>query len=447
VRAEVVNEMLDKVVFEALQQEDIEPYAQPMLDDVEMKPLVLKLLVPLEPVVNLDPSYRELTLAYEVPAVSEEAVDEALEGIRMRQAAVEDVERPAELGDFVKLSGHGALLPVPAEGEDGETNDEPLEHDAPDTIFHDHDGVEFLLDAEKTYPGTSFVDNVVGSSVGDTVIFDIEFPDDYSEADYVGRTARFSVDVLSVQTRELPELDEALAEEEGYESVEDLRTAERERLEAQAEQAARNDFLESMIDQLMTVVEMVYPPSAVTQELDSSVENLKKQVEQYGMTWNNYLQSQGKTVEDLHDLWRDDVVRNLERSLVLGEFIRAERLQIGQEEIDAAVDKRLTQFGTDLDPEMMDSLRQIFAGGDNLRAIANEVMIDKVFERMLLIGAGNPPDLDALEAEMKAQAEAKAAEAEAALAEQDAEVEAEQEEAEDQTDTAEPEAETDADEA
>ncbi len=410
VRGEVVDGLLQDVVTETLEQEDIQPYAQPVLTEMEMEPLVLRLLVPLAPVVKLDEAYRAIQKPFAVEPVSEEAVDTAVEGFLEGLAVSEDAERPAELGDYVTLSGHGALLPLADADADEAIEDdgEPLSHEAEETIFHDHDGIEFLLDAEKTYPGTGFVEAIVGSEMGDMLKFDITFPDDYTEEGFAGRQARFSLLVVAVKTHHVPELTDELAQEHGHDSVEDFRAAKRADLEKAAEQEARNEFLEEMINDLLEVTEVNYPPAAVTQELDSSVEQLKKQVEQHGMKWDDYLRGQGKTVEDLHDAWREDVERNLERSLVLGEFIQAERLKIAEIELDTAVDKQLTMFGdlSEFDEEMKQSLRQMFASGQNLQSMANGLMVDKVLDRMLLIAAGDPPDVDTLEAEAEAAVEA-----------------------------------------
>ena len=423
VRAEVVDSLLQDVVTETLEQEDIQPYAQPMLTEIEMEPLVLKLLVPLAPVVTLDEAYRTIEKPFEVEPVSEEAVDTAVEGFLQGLATSEDAERPAELGDYVTLSGHGALLPLADADADEAVEDdgEPLSHEAEETIFHDHDGIEFLLDAEKTYPGTGFVEAIVGSEMGDMLKFDITFPDDYTEDGFAGRQARFSLLVVAVKTHHVPELTDELAQEHGHDSIEDLRVAKRADLEEAAKQEARTEFLEEMIDELLKLAEVSYPPAAVTHELDHSVEQLKKQVEQYGMKWDDYLRGQGKTVEDLHEEWRPDVERNLERSFVLSEFIQAERLKIADVELDTAVDKQLTMFGdlSEFDEEMQQSLRQMFASGQNLQSMANGLMVDKVLDRMLLIAAGDPPDIDTLEAEAEEAAEA------ARLAREQARLEAE----------------------
>lgn len=411
IRSETMDDkFLNEIVLEVLTQEDIQPHAQPILEDLQQEPLSLKLIVPLSPVVELSEDYREIRLPFVIEPVSDEAVDTAVEGFLQSLAKTEEVERPAELGDFVTLSGHGALLPIAADDEGAESEDdgEALSHDAAETIFHDHDGTEFLLDPEKTYPGTGFVEEIVGAETGDMLKFDITFPADYTEENLAGRQARFSLLVVTINTYDVPELTEELVQEHGYDSIEALRADRREELAERAKDAARAELLKGMIEALHEGAELNYPPQVVTQELDKAVENVKKQVEEYGMKWDAYLQSQDKTVEDFHEMWADEVTRDLERSFILSKFVEMERLTISREELDTAVDKRLTMFGdmSQYDDQMRQTLREIISGGQNLEAIANEVMYEKLLDRMILIAGGNPPDLDALEAEEAAKAEA-----------------------------------------
>lgn len=79
-----------KVYEEALDQEKIEAFAPGSLEDVQLKPMVLKFAVPLKPEVNLG-DYRALRAEYTPPTVSDEALNEALEQLRERQAVLEPV--------------------------------------------------------------------------------------------------------------------------------------------------------------------------------------------------------------------------------------------------------------------------------------------------------------------------------------------------------------------
>ena len=97
-----------------------------------------------------------------------------------------------------------------------------------------------LLDPEDHYLGAPFMENLVGMEAGDQKEFSLTYADDFEDEELAGREATFDLTVLDVQLRELPELDDELAQMEGdYETLDELRVALRERLEQQAADQAR----------------------------------------------------------------------------------------------------------------------------------------------------------------------------------------------------------------
>ncbi len=259
IRYQVVEDMLNDVLFEALEIEQIDPYARPVLNNLDLDPVKLDVIVPLEPVITLG-DYRAIRKELETPEITEEAIDEAMERVRDRHQTVEDVERPSEMGDLVKVTGVGALVPLDAE-EGWE-----VDHGSDDQIYHDHDGTEFALDEDRYFKGTDFIKNLVGVSKDDEIAFTITFPEDYEEADLAGRDAQFKLEVLNVQSREVPEMNDELAQEEGeYETVAELREAQREQLVQAAESRLKNEFMDEMIEALYADATLAYPQGAVDQ--------------------------------------------------------------------------------------------------------------------------------------------------------------------------------------
>ena len=97
-----VEDLGQKVYAEALEQEKIDAYGPGALEDVQLKPMVLKFSVPLRPEVELG-DYRALQLPYTPTEIKDEQVNEALEHLREHQAVMEPVDRPAELTDVAVL--------------------------------------------------------------------------------------------------------------------------------------------------------------------------------------------------------------------------------------------------------------------------------------------------------------------------------------------------------
>ncbi len=415
-RAEAIEDLVQPVFEEALAQADIDPYARPTLEDIESKPLVLKFTVPLTPHVKLG-GYRARRQEVEEVTVTDEALQEALEYVRVRHQNIETVERPAEAGDVVVISGSGRftsarpaaegedISPEPAEEEQAVT--EPsAEEETPaegETIF-DEERLELLLDDKTLFPDTLFVENLIGLAAGDQKNFAFTFADPYEQdPDYAGREATFDVTVLEVKRRDLPALDDELAKLEGeYETVDDLREALRANLTREAESAAKEKAIEEMIDQLLEEAELVYPPAAVEAEIDDMVEQFKSQLARSGWQYQDYLNLQGLTEETLRADFSDNADTRLRRQLALRQFILDEKLRVTAADIDSLIEERVERFDNE---GLRDSMRNYYRSGRGFELISSEVLSNKAYERVRAVWSGNAPDLATLEAEAGADEE------------------------------------------
>lgn len=446
-RTEAIEDMLQNVFTEALDEVDPDIYAPANFDDMEMEPLVLKFTIPLTPEVELG-NYRELRKEIEPVEITEEAIAEALERIQAQHQQLEDVMRPVEVGDMVTLSGKGELLPVEEdeeeaeEAEEAETAESESEDEDSDTeteypednIIFNSESVDLIMEAKQLFWGEDFVNNVVGMSVGEEKTFNITFPEDFEEEDLAGEEATFTIHVLNVRSRILPELDDELAKLEGtFETLDELRESIWEELQNNAESEAKNELLEGMIDDLLEDGKLIYPPAAVEAEIDGMLENFKGQVTRAGWSWEDFLQLQSTQEEDLRENFREGAEEQLKRQLALRQFIMDEKLRVTEEDVNVAIDKRVGQFGDN--EALVQGMRDYYRSGPGFDMLSSEVLMDKAYERIEAVLTGNAPDLAELEAEAEvAEAESIAetetekaveseAEAETAEAEEVAELE------------------------
>lgn len=403
-RAEAIEDMVQPVFEEALAQADIDPYARPTLEDIESKPLVFKFTVPLTPRVMLG-DYRARRQEVEEVNVTDEALQEALEYVRVRHQNIETVERPAEAGDVVVISGRGRFTSAKPQAESEETPAEPAagEEVEGETIF-DEERLEILLDDKTLFPETPFVENLVGLAAGDQKSFTFTFADPYEhDPEYAGREAAFDVTVLEVKRRDLPPLDDDLAKLEGeYETVDDLREALRTNLTREAESEAKEKAIEQMIDQLLEEAELVYPPAAVEAEIDDMVEQFKSQLARSGWQYQDYLNLQGMTEEALRADFAENAATRLRRQLALRQFILDEKLRVTAADIEALIEDRVARFDNE---GLRDSMRNYYRSGRGFELISSEVLSNKAYERVRAVWSGNAPDLAALEAEAGADEE------------------------------------------
>ncbi len=402
-RGEAIEDLAQPSFEEALEELDVIPYAQPVLEHVDPSPLVLKFTVPLEPVVELDEAYRELRKEIEPVEITDEAVAEALEQVRVRHQEIEPVERAIKAGDLVSLSGKGVVV-VPAASSDEEGEEEKEETavaEPTEEPLFDEEQVELLMDEDVLFPNTPFVENLIGLSAGEEKSFTFLFPEDFEEEELAGKEAKFDVTILDVKNRILPELDDELAQQEGvFETLAEMRESLAETLKSQAEIEAKNELIDDMMDDLLEKVEIIYPPAAVESEIDNMVDRMKQQIDRSGWLWDDYLKIQGLNEESVRDNFREDAEKALARRLVLRQFIIDEKLTVEAEDVDVRVEERLVDFGDNED--LRNSMRQYYSSGYGLDILSSEILMDKVADRALAIYAGEAPDLAELEAAAKA---------------------------------------------
>lgn len=428
-RTEAVEDMLQAVFTEALDEVEPEIYAPANFDDMEMEPLVLKFTIPLTPEVTLG-DYRGLRQEIEAVEVTEEALAEALERIQAQHQQLEDAERPVELTDMVTLSGKGEL--IPAEEDEAETDDaETAESDEADTeiepstpednVIFNSENVDLVMEAKQIFWGEDFVNNIVGLSAGDEKTFNIIFPEDFDEEDLAGREATFTINILNVRSRTLPELDDELAKLEGtFETVDELRDSIKEELQNNAESEAKNALIEGMIDDLLEEADLIYPPAAIETEIDGMLDNFKNQVTRSGWSWEDFLQLQSTQEEDLRENFREGAEEQLKRQLVLRQFIFDEKLRVTEEDIEATIDDRVAQFGDN--EALLEGMRDYYRKGPGFDMMSSEVLMDKAYARIEAVLTGTAPDLAELEAEAE-ESEGEADEETAVTEVEDAEVE------------------------
>ncbi len=375
-RADSIQDMLDSVVEEALEEIEVTPYRPASLDDLEMDPFLIKLTVPLEPKVVLG-DYRAIRKEVEQVQVTEEALNESLENIRNHHQILEQVERPAELGDLITVSGEGKL-----DDEDG-------------GIIWQEENTDLVMDPEKIFPDLPFVENLLGMSAEEEKEFSFTFPEETEEEELAGKSVFFQVRVSNVQSRELPELNDDLAQKEGdYQTLAEMTEAISKELLEQAERQAKSDLMDEVVDEMLAEAEIVFPPAVVDAELDNRMESFQEQITRSGWQWQDWLTLQSESEDSLKESWREDAIEGVRRGLVLGHFIEQEMITVEMADIDEKVDTVLERFGDN--EELKEQLRSIYTQGQGLQSLSNDIVMEKAQERIEAIVTGNAPDLDAL---------------------------------------------------
>ena len=373
VRKEAADLLIEAVYREALEQQEIDPYAPAALDDMALNPLTFKFTISLSPTVELG-DYRDYRLKPRKVKVLKKEVQEALEEIREQNAILELVERPAALED-------GVVIDVTGQTADG-------------AEFLHLDDVRILLDAESTDPAPGFTEAIVGMQANEERTFTLTLPEEFPREDLRNQEAEFTVVVKEVYDSTLPDLDDDLARTVGnFETIKELEKDVKERLHQAAQDEADQEYTEQTVEAIIEQAQVEYPPVIMEETLDDIVQEIEQAVKrETRLELENYLRFQGKTMEELRSEWEPRAAARIKRGLVLREIIRQEGLEVDQEEISTHIGEVSARWG-----EQAGEVRASLSSDAGSRAIRNQLLVEKAIQRLVAIARGEAPELGAAE--------------------------------------------------
>ena len=196
-------------------------------------------------------------------------------------------------------------------------------------------GHEIELGSGRLVPG--FETQLLGVAAGEDRQLEIDFPEDYGNADLAGKRAVFDVHVEAVKKRQLPELDDEFAKDLGdeFENLEQLRERIQSDLASRRQQAADQMLRSSVMDSLIERTDFEVPPGLVERQLQHQIESFRREYE--NQIPAEVLQSQ---LTRMAEEGREAAVRRVREAFLLAALAEAESL----EATDADVDQRLDEM-------------------------------------------------------------------------------------------------------
>jgi trigger factor len=238
---EAVNEALPKLYVQALQDNDLQPLAQPEIEITRFEDnetLEFTAEIDVRPEIAL-PEYDGIEVTVDDISVSDEDVEEQVQSLRERFATLNDVDRAAADGDFVVLD-----LKASKDGEVVEGAEVS--------------GMSYQVGRGGMLEGLD--EALVGMAAGDEKTFQSQLVG----GDQVGEDVDVEVKVTAVKEQELPELDDEFAQTASeFDTVAELTEDVKSRLERskRLEQAA--SARDAVLEKLLDLVEVPLPDTIV----------------------------------------------------------------------------------------------------------------------------------------------------------------------------------------
>jgi trigger factor len=318
---EAVRESIGGWYSAAIDAAHIAPVGEPDLDlgnlPSQGEPLRFSIEIGVRPKAELG-DYKGVEVGKRDPQVDDEALTAEIDRLRERAARLEGVERPAADGDFVIMDYVGTLDGTPFAG--GEGRDQMVE-----------------LGSGRLVPG--FEEQLQGAAAGDERTVTVTFPDDYGAEELAGEQAEFAVTVKEVKAKELPEVDDDLAAEAGFDTLDELREDIRTRLSEAETARIEAEFREAALDSAVNNAKVDIPDALVEARAREQWDQMLHSLSHQGISRDAYLRIAGEDEDAIVERAKPDAEQGLRREAVLAAIIEAEGIEPTDEEVLEAVEE------------------------------------------------------------------------------------------------------------
>jgi trigger factor len=349
IRHEVLDKLLPKYFWKRAEDEGLAVVGTPNITEVHFEkgePLRFKAEFEIAPTFELQ-EFKGLEVEYQEPEVTDADVDARIGMIREQKAQFVNLDpRPVADGDHAVVSLASLAGVDPPINQDEMT----LQVGADDTL-------------------REFNENLLGMSPGDEKEFDVHYPDDYGQPRVAGKTIRFHAKLKGLRRKELPELNDEFAQEVGdYRTVDELREAVRNSLQAERQFFAQEAAKHKLVEKLVEMHEFPVPEAFVESQIEVQVERQLRSMAADGidprkirLDWDKVKASQ-----------RERAVKEVKASLVVNRIADAEGIHTTNEEVDREVHRIARQ-----EREPAAAVRKRLEKENGLQRIASRIRTEK----------------------------------------------------------------------
>ncbi len=317
---------MSKTYGEVLQKEKLDPVSRPEVDVnvVDADGLKFTVGVALYPEFEVAP-YTGLTFKKVVAKVKKAEIDaEINRELEGNARFINVTDRAVQNGDMIVLDYSGAVDGVKFEG--GTAQDYSL-----------------TIGSNSFIPG--FEDQLIGKEIGVESDINVTFPTEYHAGDLAGKEAVFTCTVKEIKVKEVPALDDEFAKDLGFDKLTEYKADVKARLLKKAEENAINEENEAILTAIVDATEIDIPDCMIEEELDRFVNNMKANMAQYGLKFDDYLKYAQTTEEDIRKERKDAATKELKIGMVIEAIVKKENLVPTKEDFDAEIKKMAESQG------------------------------------------------------------------------------------------------------
>ncbi len=326
---EILNHIISDEYRKAVEENKLTPVADIKLEKYENNADSIEVVftIPVLPEIKLG-DYKNIQVEKEELNVTDEKADAEIERMRANAGKLKEVgeDEAAALNDVVNIDFEGFTDGTAFDGGKAEGFDLTL-------------GSKSFID--------TFEEQIVGHKKGDEFDVNVTFPEEYHAENLKGKPALFKVKVNSIKRKEEAELNEDLAKELGYESLEDLKIKTKENLAKREEARIENEYRGKVVESVVAAAEFEVPEAMIEREVQFQINRFAQQLQMQGLSLNQYFEMTGQDIEKMKETVKETAEKSVKSDLVLSEISKIENIDATEEEISNEVEKTAAMYGMD----------------------------------------------------------------------------------------------------
>ena len=360
VEGDVIDKLINKGVDETFKDKKIRPAMRPKVELVSAddgKDMSFKLELEVLPEVK-PMDFAKLSFEKQVADVTEKTIDETLTRIvkSMRRAEPIEDKRAAKEGDVAIIDFDGTVDGVAQPGMKGEKHELEL-------------GSHSFID--------NFEEQIAGMKVGDKKDITVTFPKDYHAENLAGKKAVFAVALHEIRAHRDVVLNDEMAKEIGFPSLEKLRERIKGDIEGNYAQVSRTVLKRELMDKLAEAHSFELPPTMVEREFES----IFKQVQLDKKAGRLSADDAKKNDKDLEKEYRAIAERRVRLGLLLAEVAEQNKIEVAPVELRNAMIAEARRFPGQ-EKAVVDYYTKTEGAVESLRApILEEKVVDFILEK------------------------------------------------------------------
>ena len=279
---------------------------------------------------------------------------------------LEEAKKNARIEEVSKKSKKGHILNIDFEGFTKNEKEELVAF-----AGGKGEGYDLKLGSNTFIPG--FEDQLIGTKKDEEKEINVKFPKEYHAKELAGKDAIFKVKINTVKEEIVPKIDEELAKDLGYETLEELQKETKENLELEKETKQKRELEVQAGDKVLESSKVEVSHEEIHHTFHQMMEGFARQ----GISMEMFAQMLGKTPEELHDEYEKEIEKNTKLQYILVEIANKEKLVVEDKEIDAELERKSAEFS---DKPSVEQLRKY---EPLVREVTRNIQVKKAMEFIL----------------------------------------------------------------